>query len=84
MGNKEEDSPCLRVVYATLLSSLDSMGEEYATSSPPLLIVCLGLSFPFLLEYFYFNLPLLEDLDASRLVVGDMRVPQYVICSHNF
>ena len=46
-GDKDEDITHLEVVSETLLSGLDSMGEEYATSSPPLFLVRLGLFSPF-------------------------------------
>ena len=46
-GNKEEDIPFIGVLYDTLISSLDSMGEEYTPSSHPLLIFRLCISFLF-------------------------------------
>ena len=48
-GDKEECSLRLGVVSATLLPGMESMGEEYTASSPHLLLVRLGLSFPFCL-----------------------------------
>ena len=50
-GDKEEDIPFIGVLYDTLISSLDSMGEEYTPSSHPLLIFRLGISFLFCLGH---------------------------------